>query len=332
MIRGVLTLSLLIAFTLSTSAQEVTSLPKEVAKSYVTKYDNSISDEFNGSDVDWKRWGRRNTGGAYIDNHVDDKSLVVMESEGEGAQRTSYVSIKGIASDGNIRTAGIITRSTGYHGFYTLRFRFRGLDSEEVATKKTIWHPSVWGAVLSNTAGSKQRCASGGYWLELDFMEWNPGEAGWGSHTNARFIDKSGKSRIVNGKEEKAAMKDSVRENLDKWTTIGMEYTSEYIRLWQWDEAKSSWSMISDRDVRFVDIDPNNPEASYTKSTIGNKSQQPHFWIMGNVVSRFLYPRIANGTIKHTMYDMAVDYDFFRYYPHISVKNQMWSCRKKSKK
>ncbi|MFI3269847.1 MAG: hypothetical protein SNG14_06525 [Rikenellaceae bacterium] len=327
--RAVLTLSLTAAVAMSAVAQEVTSLPKEVAKNYLTKYDTSISDEFNGKDVDWTKWGRRNTGGAYIEKHVKDKSLVVMESEKEGKETTNYLSIKGIASDGNIRTAGIVTRSTGYYGFYTLRFRFKGLDSEEVRKKKTIWHPSVWGAVMSNTAGSKLKCASGGYWLELDFMEWNPGAGGWGSHTNARFVDKTGKSRIISDKAgEKAAMKDSVKENFDQWTTIGMEYTSKYIRIWQWDESAKSWSMISDRDVTFVPIDLNDPEASYTKSTIGDKSQQPHFWIVGNVVSRYLYPRIANGTVTHTMLDMSVDYDYFRYYPQVSIANKKWSCKK----
>lgn len=328
--KRILTLSLMAAFAVSATAQEVASLPKDVAKNYLSQYDDAISDEFNGSDVDWSKWGRRNTGGAYIEKHVDDTSLVVMESEGKGKAKTNYVSIKGIASDGDIRTAGIVTRTTGYYGFYTLRFRFQGLSSEEVKTKKTIWHPSVWGAVMSNTEGSKLKCASGGYWLELDFMEWNPAAAGWGSHTNARFVDKTGKSRIINEKKgEKAAMKDSVRENMDQWTTIGMEYTPKYIRIWQWDDKAQSWTMISDRDVTFVPIDLENPEASYTKSTIGDKSQQPHFWIVGNVVSRYLYPRIANGTVTHTMYDMAVDYDFFRYYPQVDIAKKKWSCRKK---
>ncbi len=309
----------------SVTAQTVADLPQEISKNYQQTMDMSISDEFNTPDVDWTKWARRNTGGAYVENYVKDKSLVVMESEKEGDKTTNFLSVKGLSSDGKIRTGGVVSLGTGYFGFYVLRFRFRGLMDENGKPKMTIWHPSVWGGVMDNVAEQDLKCTRSGYWLELDFMEWNP-SGGWGSHTNARFHDMTGKSRIIN-KGEKAAMLDAEKKGFDKWVTIGMEYTDEFIKLWNWDDKSQKWSEGGDRVVKFVDIDKSNPEASYTLGTIGRESKQPVFWLVGNVVSRFLYKRIEDGTIKHSMDDMAADYDLFRYYPHNSIKDEDWSCR-----
>ncbi len=315
-----------LAETLPTFAQDVKELPREVSKNYEQVIDQSISDEFNASKLDKKKWARRNTGGAYVEDYFRDKSLVTFESEREGATSTKYISMKGIASDGKIRTAGIVSTASGFYGFYVTRFRFRGLSTENVAKHKTIWHPSVWGGMLDNADGVVKRTNKSKYWLELDMMEWDPAKNGWGSHTNARFLDSNGKSRIVNVRnEEKAKMVDDIQYPKEEWITLGLEYTPEELVAWQWKDNK--WVKINDREVKFVDIDKSNPEASYTIDKIGKESRQPIFWMLGNVVSRYLYKRIENKTVTHSMDDMSVDFDYFRYYPHVSTTGGHWSWR-----
>lgn len=315
-------MTLLTATTVSAATPNI-GLPKQISNSYTKEVDPAISDEFNSKKLDASKWGRRNTGGIYIEKYVNDKSLVKMGSDADG---TSYVSMIGTASDGKIRTGGIVSKSTGHFGFYVVRFRFEGLNSEGVTKNKTIWHPSVWGASRSNIAESDMVVANNGNWLELDFMEWYTPSNGWAAHTVARFVDKNGKSRMVSSKDnEKARMTEAQIEEYSEWATIGLEYTPDYLKMWRWVDGK--WSEMEGNVVRFVDIDPSNPAASYTLTTIGRDSATPTFWIIGNVVSRFLYAKIKDGSVVHTMEDMRADFDMFRYYPHKSVENKHWSWR-----
>lgn len=307
----------------ATQAETVTQLPKEVAKNYTKSLDRSISDEFNSKKLDYSKWGRRNSGGEYVENYFKDESLVLMGSDDDG---TRYVSMIGTASEGKIRTGGIVSRSTGYFGFYVVRFRFEGLNTPEIDENRTIWHPSVWGASRDNVEGVERSVAHNGNWLELDFMEWYTPKNGWASHTVARFVDETGKSRLVSTADnEKARMTEFQTEDYTQWATVGMEYTPDYIKMWRWVDGK--WTPIEGNVVKFVDIDKSNPAASYTLTTIGRDSATPTFWIIGNVVSRFLYNKIKDGTTKYRMDDMRADFDYFRYYPHNSVANKHWSWR-----
>lgn len=128
----------------ATSATAEIGLPNGLDSSYAERPDPSISDEFNAASLDDRKWGRRNTRQG-VAEHIDDKSLVVMESEkSDNLASTGYVSMKSTARNGPPRTAGIVSRATGYFGFYEVRFRYRGLGAPDVVAKKTIWHPSVW--------------------------------------------------------------------------------------------------------------------------------------------------------------------------------------------
>lgn len=326
--RAILTIFALASLVVA-NAQSPKDLPAAVAKSYSKQIDAAVSDEFNGKKLDWSKWGRRNTGGYMVERYVDDKSLVVMESESNGGERVEYVSVKATTKDGKPRTAGIVTKTTGYFGFYVVKFRINGLGEDVLKDNKTIWHPSVWSGINSNIAESTKKVKNSGNWLEIDLMEWETGHNGWSCDAPARFVPSGGgKSRkvVTSGKgQEKAVLTNTIKHTDGAWATVGFEYSPDYLRIWEWRDGK--WVDLNVRDVRFVDEDMARPELSYTPSTIGRAAAQPCFWLLGNVVSRYLYKGIEDGTCKYYMGDHSVDFDYFRYYPHKSVESAEWSCR-----
>ncbi|TWT80251.1 hypothetical protein CA13_16640 [Planctomycetes bacterium CA13] len=311
-------------------AQEVTDLPAESSRHYADAIDPSISDEFNSSRLDTQKWGRRNTGGASVADHSGDDSLIVMESEeSDDHSSTQYVSVKATAKNGPVRTGGIVSRASGYYGFYVVRFRYRGLNSPEVIEKKTIWHPAVWSGKSDNIDDANRTTASDGYWLEIDFVEWETQTGGWSCDAPARLVDSKGVKRKVVTKGhgmEKAIMKDEVAIHDARWQTVGLEYSPDFLKLWQWKNGR--WEYYNDRHVAFVEDDLRRPESKYTITTIGKKAAQPCFWLLGNVVSRYLVPAIESKTIKHTMEDMSFDIDYFRYYRHKSIQDADWKWEK----
>ncbi|WP_068473293.1 hypothetical protein [Saccharicrinis aurantiacus] len=304
-------------------SQSSQQLPKGTKENYTKYIDYSISDEFNGKGLDLTKWGRRNTGGYMVERYHADSTLVVMEQDGDA----KYVSIKASAKDGPIRTAGIVSRASGYYGFYVVKFRYRGFDSDDVRTNKSIWHPSVWSGCQDNIDGVKRTTVKGkSPWLEIDFMEWETGPNGWSCDAPARFTDSKGKKRKVITKGpglEKAILNEPVNIMDDRWQTIGLEYSPDHLKIWAWDG--NNWNHIGERVATFVDVDEAAPEKSYTISTIGKPARTPMFWLLGNVVSRYLYPKIEDGTSKYNKDDLAVDFDYFRYYRHASAEKLDWS-------
>ncbi|WP_109830914.1 LamG domain-containing protein [Reichenbachiella versicolor] len=310
----------LVLLPIVTQAQTVSQLPSGTKENYVNYRDASISDEFNSKKLDNKKWARRNTGNETTTPYINDKSLVQMEKEG----RVQYVSIKAERKDDEYRTAGIVSAATGYYGFYVTRFRYRGVDTPEVKKKRTVWHPSIWGARLDNVEGKNRTSCPPDFWLELDFMEWKNGSNGWGSHTNARMLDSKGKRRnIIPAKHEKAEMKDHADITDDRWQTIGLEYSPEHLKLWLWEDGQ--WKEYGDRVVNFVEDNNKVPESKYTQSSIGKKSRTPVFWILGNIVARYIYRQIQEGKNQRTSEDMSFDIDFFRYYRHIEAVDMDWA-------
>ncbi len=325
--REILSVALIAAVSMAI-AQSPSDLPTAVAKSYSTKIDAKVSDEFNGTKLDWSKWGRRNTGGYMVEKYVDDKSLVVMESDTKGGERVEYVSVKATTKDGAPRTAGIVTKSAGYFGFYVVKFRINGLGEDVLKDNKTIWHPSVWSGINSNIAESTKRVKHTGNWIEIDLMEWETSHNGWACDAPARFVPKEGKSRkvVTSGKgQEKAVLTKAIKHKDGEWATVGFEYSPDYLRIWEWRDGK--WVDLNIQDVRFVDDNKDDPALSYTPTTIGRSAAQPCFWLLGNVVSRYLYKSIEDGSCKFHKGDHSIDFDYFRYYPHKSVENTKWSCR-----
>lgn len=313
-----------IATAISAMAQTPQQLPADRRKEYSHKIEQSISDEFNGKSLDTSKWNRRNSGGRAVEDCVSDKSLVVMEREGSD----SFVSVKATTKGKQLRTAGLVTANAGYTGFYVARFRFRGLNTEDVNKNKTVWHPSIWSG-STNHHKEEPRKISKGNWLEIDFVEWETGENTWSCDAPARFVDSKGKMRKVETRKgpnlEKAIVNGGKERNHEEWCTVGLEYTHDRLQIWEWDGKK--WTNISDRMVSMIDEDPACPEKSYTISTMGKSAVRPMFWLLGNVVSRYLYPKIDDGSCTYSMADAAFDFDYFRYYPHISVANEHWDWK-----
>ena len=309
------------------NAQTPQQLP-ENGNQYETYRDNSISDEFNSEKLNTNKWGRRNTGGASIENYVADKSLVVMEKETNKGVTTKFVSIKGTTEKGSPKTAGLVSNASAFYGFYTVKFRFRGFDTEDVKEKSSVWHPSVWSAIGNYTGGKKKSSVkNSAFWTEIDFMEWENKANGWSSDAPSRIRDSKGKKRkvVTQGKgAEKAIMTKGPFQTYDPvWQTIGLEYTPEYIKLWEWKNGE--WVHMGKRVVKFVEESEANPERKYTISTIGKKARQPMFWYLGNIVAKHVLAKVEKGTNTYTMNDLSVDFDFFRYYRHKSTRDIDWN-------
>lgn len=309
-------------------AQTVKELPKKVRCNYVNYIDASVSDEFNSNKLDEKKWTRRNSGGASIQDYYKDTSLVKMEQEREtDGGVINFVSLKASAPKGKPKTAGLVNTASAFYGFYTVRFRFRGFNTDEVKEKGSIWHPSVWCGITNHNADIKKMSTKkNDHWTEIDFMEWENGANGWSSDAPSRFKDSKGVKRkvITKGKgAEKAIMtKGPIQEYAPIWQTLGLEYTPEYLKLWQWIDGE--WKHIGNRVINFVEDDLQTPENSYTLSTIGKKARKPVFWVLGNIVARHIAAKINKGINKHTMNDLSVDFDFFRYYRHKEAENMDW--------
>lgn len=316
---------------LSFSSPEILAeeLPVNIASQYGAQPDPWISDEFNSRNIDRQKWGRRNTKEG-VREHIHDSSLVVMESEEhDGDSITRYVSIKATAKNGPPRTAGIVSRASGYFGFYVVKFRYHGLDSPEVVKNKTIWHPSIWCAYSDHVEEVNRTTSRADNWIEIDLMEWETFQHAWSSDAPARLTDSHGLKRkvITQGPmAEKAIMKDKVAIHDSRWQTVGLEYTPYYLKLWKLTDG--GWEEYGDREVKFVDDDPDEPESKYTMTTIGKKAAQPAFWVLGNVISPYLIPGIRDGSVKQTMKDMSFDIDYFRYYRHKSVLDANWRWEK----
>lgn len=315
---------------ISIYGQTPQQLPIEVSKQYTLYRDASISDEFNDKKLNKKKWSRRNSGGASVQDYASDKSLVKMEKEiSEDGRLTSFVSIKGTAPKGVPRTAGLVNKASAFYGFYSVRFRFRGFDTDAVKEKGSVWHPSVWCGITNHndvTSVKKMSAKDNKFWTEIDFMEWENGANGWSSDAPSRLLDSKGKKRkvVTHGKgAEKAIMtKGPFKTYAPVWQTLGLEYTPEYIKLWQWENG--NWKHIGKRVVTFVEDDEVTPENNYTINTIGKKARKPVFWVLGNIVARYILAKVEDGTTKHTMSDLSVDFDFFRYYRHNSIVNIDW--------
>ncbi|MFI3322140.1 MAG: hypothetical protein R3Y50_06405 [Rikenellaceae bacterium] len=311
-------------------AQLPSQLPTKSSKIYANSADKRLSDEFNGKEVNWAKWNRRMDGGVGIEDYVTDGSLVVMESEECNGEHVEYVSMKATTIDGKPRTAGLVGETSGHFGFYTVRFRFKGLNTEDVKKNMTIWHPSVWSSVFTHQTFDREAKISGDNlnWLEIDLMEWETGLNSWSCDAPARFTDSKGEMRraVRSGEDmEKAMIKECEDRDHEQWTTLGLEYADTHMKLWEWIDGK--WVDISDREVKIIDDNLECPEKSFTPSSIARSVCKPMYWIVGGVVSRFLYPSIQDGTCTHSLADAQFDYDFFRYYPLKSIENEHWAWR-----
>ncbi|MFI3277431.1 MAG: hypothetical protein SNH13_02790 [Rikenellaceae bacterium] len=315
---------LAVSISISASANDIlpvklTSFTSEVK--YASKPDYSISDEFDSDAKYEQKWKRRilpTKVGKSVDQN--DPSLVTFESDND----VKYISFKGVADDDkgkNIRTSGIISQKTAYGGFYVTRFRILGLDTEKCKTHGTIWHPSIWCAKWGkdyDTSNFKKNES----WLEIDFIEWE-GKS-WSCDAPARFLFSNGVMGKVNDRDKvdfgaiKASVldeKDNLNRDHTQWTTLGLEYNSKFIKIWEYKDGK--WINISSRTVDFVDENPNRLEDSFRQASLGKSAYKPVIWVLGNVTSPWMLGRLTgdNDAKRPSCEDMSIDIDFFRYYP-----------------
>ncbi len=219
--------------------------PSAVVNIYNTNPDWKVSDNF--SSIDFNKWVYRKDQGNGI---------------GEGTQyvyivNNSYVSFKG--DKATKKGGGLSSLNTSHFGFYLFKWRVLGISKGV----RTAWHPSVWTNHANHGATWKVLNPRPNETVELDLLEyWNVPV--WNSHAIPK----------VNGlaKNPKPAM---VRSNPDinnKWRTFGIEYTPNYLQLWE--KINGNWRKIGTR----VTIS----NAANSATNLNKKHAQPFYNILSN--------------------------------------------------
>lgn len=271
--------------------------PEGVEAFYETSPNPQISDDFNGSSVDFTRWAYRN----------DDKSLewgtdensVYIESEVDH----SWVTLKGIKQTVNVGGeieeglgSGLVSKNYTQYGFYILKWRIQGASYESGGGSG--WHPGAWGARCNFSYAPQGECISGlTNRLELDIIEGfeHTSSTYWTSHLfewgpAAAPADRI-KHLLTDGKVYDWPT--------SEWKIIGYEYSPEYIRLWE--NNQGTWEIV--QTYMFTA----NPSVEDVR--LNDQFRSPVYWILSNKVSNSLDIPV-NG-------DSWFQIDYFYHYDYL---------------
>lgn len=237
------------------------SLPPSVANLYQSSPNTDNSDDFNGSNLDLGIWQYR----ASDNKSTFDPTYVKIDTEGGN----SFVSIK--AKKSRDKGAGITSKKRTHYGFYITKWRvsFRGTNDMKG------YHPSIWASACNFSSPLECNDArnNGEKRLELDFMEGFKGGY-WTSHC---LLWHSSKYRYM------FRGKDTNYPTGSNWMTMAVEYTPDYLRLWEHDG--NGWSVMMEHIIPL-----NHDEDIY--------------WILSNFVDD---PNSAAGSSQ-------LEVDYFYYY------------------
>ena len=291
---------LLLAVAMFTGTVFSQNIPNQIKDLYKDRADYSISDEFNGkrtdNSVDLNKWDYRRT------KNSGPSTKYVREQYG-------YVSCKGIKADR--RAGGIVSKEYKKHGFYTLRWRARGIDP----AKRSAWHPSVWSAIgngqLPGSLSKRQVPNIGDGWLEIDMIEFenfSTTNTHWSADAPARVrvpdLEKLVKVNDADGLSQgfaKAVMIPRVDTDFNEWQIYGLEYATTYLQMWK--RTSTGWEEQG-RRVVFNDDTP-------SIGSIPNVARSSMFWYIGNLFLDQNPDKIKEYQITNSAFDV----DWFRYYP-----------------
>lgn len=257
---------------------ELLLIPAEVTEKYNTTHNVIVSDEFDGSSLNTDRWYRRkelikeNKRVTEEDRFIELKEgkLVCYGMEGKGG--------------------GIVSKNITSFGFYSLKWRVTGFP----LNLKSSYHPALWSGKSNGRETLKDND-----WTEIDLVE----VVSRGNNVvtqadapcrinNLKINDKTANGTLG----EKAIMKSFYNDPLDeKFHIYGMEYTPEYIQVWE--VKNNTWQKLG---ITVVFDDKNIG----TVSSIPKKCHSDMFWYLGN-----LWTGGGDDNVKTTM-----ELDWFRYY------------------
>jgi hypothetical protein len=271
--------------------------PEGVEAFYESSPNTQISDDFNGSSVDFTRWAYRN-GNKALDWGTDENSVYI-ESDADH----SWVTLKGIKQTVNVGGeieeglgSGIVSKNTSQYGFYILKWRMKGASYESGGGSG--WHPAVWGSRCNFSYSPQGECISGlTNRLELDILEGfeHPNSTYWTSHLFEWGPAAAPADRIKHLLTDGKVFDWPTTE----WKIIGYEYSPEYIRLWEYNQGV--WGIA--QTYMFT----SNPSVEDVR--LNDQFRSPVYWILSNKVSNNLDIPV-NG-------DSWFQIDYFYHYDYL---------------
>ncbi|WP_158968006.1 hypothetical protein [Paraglaciecola sp. L3A3] len=271
-------------------------LPAELANQYSSSVDDEISDEFNSGKLDTSKWTYRKRAAGGLGRGTEFVNFAAIDGTNE------YVSLKGIGAQQ--KGSGISSLKAVDYGFYATRWRTTGIKTD-VATS---FHPAIWGFWGNAGEVNKGISPKNRHTLEIDLMEFGnwPTPTHWSTDAPAFFDGKrivatgSANESDIDFDGDKAVMlgaPNETRINHSDWTTLGMEYTPEYLQLWE--QVNGQWYKIGDT-VFFTDKN--------TQTSINKLHRNKCYWLLSNLFIEF-------GNKPRDRSDTSLDVDYFRFYP-----------------
>lgn len=277
--------------------------PMAVRAFYDSNPNPIVSDDFNGSEVNFNQWSYRN-GNKSLDWGTDASSVYI-EAEGD----VSWVSMKGIRQTVSVGGeteqglgSGLVSNVPTQYGFYILKWRMKGQEYESGGGAG--WHPSVWGSRCNFAYSPQGDCVQGlSDRIELDFME------GFESNSTPYFTNHV----LLWGPSSNNPDKNLLKNKTfiwptDNWKTIGLEYTPEYIRLWELNDG--DWEI---ENTNYFTSNPTVEDVS-----INDNFRTPVYWIMSNKVTT--NPNVSVGADSWLQIDLFYHY---AYAENIYAENQI---------
>jgi hypothetical protein len=253
--------------------------PASVSASYASVPNSAISDDFNGTGIDFNIWQYRTDGGS-PNFDVSGANAYLATVNGE-----RFLTLKGNAV--GKKSVGISTKVTAKYGFYIVKWAALGMSNSSYSG----WHPAVWGAArdFSTANNSIPAIATNSPRLEADFMEATDGSnPTWDQH-----LILWPQRDIIPG-----TYKQTVWPNTSgSWSTLGMEYTPTMIRFWWY--VAGTWSI-----KKTINIKTSGP---YNDNNIPSSHATDMYWILSNKVE---------ATINSTSYFRI---DYFYHYPRLDI-------------
>ncbi|MEO0796886.1 MAG: hypothetical protein AAFX93_17125 [Verrucomicrobiota bacterium] len=285
------------AFSLAASlqAQREGPLPPSSVSNLYNGYNAQLSDNFNGSDVNWSKWTRRQT-------NISSKGS--LQDWRLSNVNGGWARLNGKKINGNWVGNGLCAKPNQVYntGFIVSRWKFSGQPSHN----RTIFHPSIWSANWNNGYDSGV-IPTGPSWLEIDMMEYES----WPHYAPASHLVPRVNGSIPSG----SARPKMYQPTSNTWYTgvpanwsdqiWGLEYHVNYIQTWKY--VNGTWNTHGQKVWTSWQVNWDNNRYSHA-------ARKKMYWILSNITPD--WQRASSNNVKGDTF-FAVNY--FEYYPAKSL-------------